>query len=375
MYSIRQEKFDIYQQDAPDLHEEIKNKHTKRNLIKAYILQVDTFSDNIFNTEDLYFNDIKLLFLEQDFFEAYNDEQHVGYVEKVDESYLIYYSREPSMISDSTVIKMVNSIPIVTQIDIPNLIFEEILNFLSISKENYYTSLKFKYDSLLDPEEQLGKASSIEMNDRIGGLKKNLDKVVKVMPVFKSLTSIMIPSSSSKGGYVLYRNGKMTNRSDDFYMFRSKLYSFINFYGELSKDIEDRVRINIKSKQGLSPITLLLQNQEMFSKEQFNLLNESLFTSNIQPFCLYGGKGINNDRGSHIYLVDTKVWESFYMHLTKNKVILYIPKETSIKAIHRFICNFTMHIYPEAEVYIGQVSYSILVKKYLEVFMNDSELL
>lgn len=374
MHSIRREKFDIYQQDAPDLHEGIKNKHTRRNLIKAYILESDTFIGDDFYSEDLKFNDIELLLLEKDFWEVFSDGQHVGYIEKVDERFLIYYSREPSVVSDSTVIKIVNNISTVKQIDIPNLIFEEILTSLSEFKGNYYTSLKFKYDSLLDPEEHIGKASSIEINDRIGGLKKNLDKVVEVMPVFKSLTSIMLPSLSDKGGYVLYKDGKMTNRSNDFYRFRSKMYSFIDFYGKLSKCIEGKVRIDIESKQGFSPIILLLQGEDKFSKDQFGLLNESLFTNNIDPFCLYGGQSAESDRGSHLYLVDTKVWENLYMHLTKNKIILYIPKETSIRAIHRFICNFTMHIYPEAKVYIGKSSYNDLVKKYLEVFMSDSEL-
>lgn len=381
-YKNKSEVFDYLNQYSKLTKSEIDSHHTKKNLLKSYVFE--TFSEDlplaeakeILKISNLFYKDNHTLVeVDDDLFLLSSEKEVIGFIEQISNRFSVLYSTLPSSVSDSIIAKIIKESPILESLWISGHFFDDFLNQIITSNQpNRFTNIKFESKNLhhlllADSDFHESESSTSSLNQNLGGLEQKIKGIREFLPMFHSISSLRFPSNGHAGGHDVYFNGKVTNRSSDFFEHRFQILEIINQYNRLTTTIEDICWLEFKnipedkpnSDRSFKAAPITIKLGKSLDDLTLDYFVNQILKKGTNPFKIIGDvKKINNYR-YHIYGTDLHIWQNIFIDIGLYDIILYLPKGTSGNTIHRFITNVQKFISPEIDVYIGDISYKELI--------------
>ncbi|MBI3760709.1 MAG: hypothetical protein HY260_02465 [Chloroflexi bacterium] len=322
---------------------------------------------------------------------ARDSEGELGFIELVSPRHLMLHSIRKKEKADGAVIRAVRN---TAQLDSLWLAGEYFLNLwktviLPQSPDRFIT-LKFEHLTQFedaaagfdetddDREEERSEENIAERRASISTITERAERVGKFLPQlqsfhppFKAVKMLRIPASE-RGGYEFWSWGKITYRAPSFREGREQALSVTRLYEQTTRAIERTLWLRtepvaMKGGEGLTlrGAPLVLQFSQPLSLSTFHNLVAVTFERGQGPLRLWGNPIWLNERKVHVYGIDLHLWQRLYLELTPYRMVVVMPHGTCGNTAHRLMTNIQRYVDPAVTMYIGETTYSDIIREAL----------
>ncbi|QGH32580.1 hypothetical protein GI584_00100 [Gracilibacillus salitolerans] len=397
-FKNREKVFKFLDHYSNDMKEQIDINKTKQPLLKSYIFE--TFNREI--NEDLEFDISSLESLINNEYGTFKQIDEClysiigfnkfpfGFIEIVNDRFFVLYALEKSSITDQLFSKIIKSSSLIDNLWISGKMFDGFLTQIAATHHpQRYIKMNFEYSNIFNSLDEEGyiqsdyidfdfeedRVTKINLSKELAEIKMNLPEIRNLLPEFNSIGLLKFPTRIGKGGHDFYRNGKVTNRSNSFKDHRYQITNNINYYKNITEDLENNVWLNFENISAPSKSESLNFNGLPVSFKFSKKLNESTFNKFVdvtfrkgqEPFKIIGNPiRLNNER-VHVYGTDLHLWQEVILDLSCDEFIMFLPRGTCGNTIHRMVTNIQRYLDPAVTITIGNIDYESYINKYLEV--------
>lgn len=374
----RQELFAYYQSYAEKNKEEIDNKKTRQPLLKTYA--IETFDMNMnfgLSHSDLFEVDKKFTVRQEDdnLYSLSKQSNLVGYLEKINDRFWLLFTTNKTNTTDPLVSSLIKSSVYLDNMWISGIVFNMYWNLISNSYDtNRFIKMSFEYCNLFNKNDDLFNETNktlFNIVEKKTVIERILPQFKQLLPSFLSMSSLRFPSPDGPGGNDVYSMGKITNRSDDFWSYRSQVIEICNSYKKITEVMEKESWFNIERNiisqdhrfttiTG-SPITIFFNKP--LPSDIFNKFIRTVFHNKQGPFRLWGNPIQSGPSLYHIYGIDMHLWQEIYLELSPTQFTIILPKGTCGNTIHRLISNIQRYLHPSIDIYIGNLCFTTICKE------------
>jgi len=415
----REEAFDLLDGYAVERREELERQHTRRPLVKSYLLETAPHGHAEPSLETVFAKagcDLKQL--DDTLFKIFdaNQGKYIGLLEKLIQRHPVIYTTEKSDVMGRWVRKLVASTTALDHLWLSGRAFEELLKtIIKVTPDQRYVRMVFQHENFFDVEESTrfarhtteasngdddesaemdGEENSGEtfeqrfieesdddyvperrkttftLTDRLGVIKRLLPQMQELYSPFYSISALRFPAQGRPGGHDFYFDGKVTNRSNSFADHRLHLQFVLRLYKRATETTEQVVCRGVERNKILTgarqqtfvgaPVTL--QFQEPLSQEVFDNFIESTFNRPNGKFRLWGNPIFLGPRKAHVYGIDRHLWQPIFLEITDRQIVAIIPQGTCGNSVHRLVTNVQQYLDPGVRVWVGDTDYSELIR-------------
>jgi hypothetical protein len=198
-----------------------------------------------------------------------------------------------------------------------------------------------------------------EIKDRIGPIRRVLEKLQDTYLPLNSLYGLRIPSAVGHGSHDLYQEGRITNRADTFEDHRNMVRYLYRIYSRVLERTEesawfafeqhDPVTRALTSHKG---VPLVVHFKEPLSAATFDRWISLAFRKR-NVFRLWGTPIRLGPTKVHVYGADRHLWQPINLEMTKSRLVAILPKGTCGNTFHRLVANVQRYVCPKVEVWLG----------------------
>lgn len=390
--------FDGY---ASERMEEVSAEKLKRPLVKSQLLEIldgehgqqMKTMQGAFERHGAHLQPLdETMFLVTD-----NAEGEMGFLEVLRPRIVSIYSPLRSDVLDRWVRHLVLGSPELDYVWLSGLTFGVLWDLVTkLSRANRFTEIKFTHDSVFEvdqPEteedgeeesipsvDETGdedakeiierRATSFRLVDRVGVIQQKLMQMQEIYSPLYAISRLRFPSPVGRGGHDFHDNGKVTNRSESFRDHRSHLLFVVRIYEQLLRATEQRAWYSIQDSVGVpgqfrkivgAPITIRFR--EPLSQQVFDYWIKATFERKRNRFRLWGHPLRLGPTKVHVYGVDRHLWQPLFLELTATGCTAIIPNGTCGNTVHRLVTNIQRFLDPGAVAFVGETSYTEMVKE------------
>jgi hypothetical protein len=264
---------------------------------------------------------------------------------------------------------------------------------VKLSRPHRFTRLVFTHQSIFDidnitiedvdedeePIQQLDddnlgeiverRATRFSLVDRVGVIQSKLNGLQQIYSPLYAISQLRFPSPIGRGGHDFYDNGRVTNRSESFRDHRSHILFVVRIYQQLLNETENKTWYSITESIGIpgqfhrivgAPV--VINFEQPLEKGVFDRWISATFERKRNRFRLWGHPIRLGPTKVHVYGVDRHLWLPIFLELTAKGCTAIIPKQTCGNTVHRLVTNIQRYLDPGAQAFIGNKSYSEIVK-------------
>lgn len=397
----REDVFNFLDEYSTDIKEQIDAGKTKHTLLKSYIFEtynshVQTqgiTSNNV--TVDLprvlEFKNFKVTQVDEQLFYVGHNNEAFGFVEQMNDRFSVFYSIGKASTTDSYANNVVKQSVQIDSMWISGIMFDAFWQHINqFHAPHRFIKMKFEFDGFFD-DLQYHKAglddsddsniyddrrvTSITMTKALHEIWDKISGVRELFPEFYSVGLLRFPSMTGRGGHDFYRNGKVTNRSDDFRDHRYQILNTVNTYRRITEHLESIMWLDFEvfrapeteysfSLHG-SPITFKFEKP--LSPGIFRNFVDYTFPRGKEPFKILGQPIWVGEHRVHIYGTDLHLWQRLMMELTPQQFTVILPTGTCGNTLHRLVTNVQRYLDPGVSVSVGNVRYDDIVRSHVEM--------
>jgi hypothetical protein len=304
--------------------------------------------------------------------------KYVGFVERVLPRHPVIYSNNDSRYMDAWVKRLVNSTSQLDHLWISGHAFERFLDWNFENKPLHrYGRLVFQHSSVFEqemPSEHTSADEEIEeiedaddyvperrttrftMVDRLSVLREKLPRMRDLYTPLHVIAQLRFPASGS-GGHDFYFNGKATNRSASFGDHRAHVKFVLETYRNAIAKTEADAWREEDSAFNVTGAPVRLRFHEKLTQETFDTFIEATFRRKHNRFGLWGDPIRLGPAKVHIYALDRHMWQQLFFEVTRDQMLVLIPRGTCGNSIHRLVTNVQQYLDPAVDVRIGEQPY------------------
>ena len=208
-----------------------------------------------------------------------------------------------------------------------------------------------------------------EVRDRIGPIRKVLEKLQGTYAPLNALYGMRIPSHVARGGHDLYQEGRITNRSDSFEDHRNTVRYLHRLYKSVLDKTERSAWFEFDKKQDASNlrtsfkgVPLIIHFDETLPRSTFDRWIDLAF-SRRNAFRLWGDPIRLGPTKVHVYGADRHLWQPINLEITADKLVAILPKGTCGNTFHRLVANVQRYVCPKIDVWLGATRFSDLMSE------------
>lgn len=378
-YTSREKLFTSFDEYSLKRKTEIDRSKTIGPLLKSYFIETSR-SENEAHIHEL-FEDTKnpLIFkqIDDDLFMLKKKDNTIGYLEKLMERFWVLYTTDRSEHTDSLFNRLITNSPALDHTWFSDEFFESIWSHLiELHEPQRFIKISFEYDDRFSSGDQLNESQqsylekhvrSMRFSERKHELSNKRKALRDLLPAPTS--SLRIPSVNGPGGHDIYYNGKVTNRSSNFFEHRSQLLTITRIYRSITENIEDTVwfgseknHIKLNSEYlTIKGAPIIIDFIEPLSQEKYDRFITQTFAKNQGPFRLWGNPIKLDEKTVHIYGLDLHLWQKIFLELSPHQFTIILPERTCGNTIHRLVTNIQRYLEPRITVSIGNLKYDTLI--------------
>jgi hypothetical protein len=319
----------------------------------------------------------------------------VGFLERINDRFSVLYSIEKAQDADNYVNKLLRNSSILDSMWISGKMFDAFWKQIQQNHAGHrYIKMKFEFDALFDDLNLLQhrtykhsadqydverevfderRVTSISLVEELAGLGRKLEGVREFIIAFYSIGLLRFPSFSGSGGHDFYRNGKVTNRCDNFLDHRSQIFDVIQKYEKTTECLEDIAWLDIEKYTApdraelgtMLGTPIVFEFRTTLKESVFHNFISYVFPTGREPFRIIGDPIWVTSNKVHVYGMDLHLWQKVMLELTRERFIVILPRGTCGNTIHRLVTNVQRFIDPTVLVSIGSQSYDALIKQAL----------
>ena len=228
---------------------------------------------------------------------------------------------------------------------------------MTFEHEQFFAKHTNGHDTDAPPVER--RRARIKVTERLNNLH---DSVLPWSDKYSALSSIVqmrIPAPG-RGGYDVYHDGRVTNRSDSVALFREEIRDLALFYDKATRAIEEQLW-PISTSDTETPdlalgTPLIIRFSEPLTDGVF-LRWTRTFRRKNNRFRLWGQPIMRGPQKVHIYAVDNLLWQTIDLEITPTHVIALLSQGTCGNTVHRLVTAIQRFVDPAVEVTLGNLKY------------------
>jgi len=304
--------------------------------------------------------------------------QYVGFVERLLPRHPVIYSHADARSMDAWVKRLVNSSPHLDHLWISGHAFERLLDWNFEHKPLHrYGRLVFQHSSVFEaetPTEQASIESDVEepedsddyvperrttrftMVDRLSVLREKLPTMRDIYAPLHVIAQLRFPAAGS-GGHDFYFNGKATNRSGSFGDHRAHVKFVLETYRNAVNKTETEAWRTEETAFNVTGAPVRLRFHDALAQETFDTFIDATFRRKVNRFGLWGDPIRLGPAKVHVYALDRHMWQQLFLEITREQILVLIPRGTCGNSIHRLVTNVQQYLDPAVEVRIGDQPY------------------
>jgi hypothetical protein len=207
-----------------------------------------------------------------------------------------------------------------------------------------------------------------EIKDRIGPIRKVLEKLQDTYVPLNSLYGLRIPSAVGRGSHDLYQEGRITNRADTFEDHRNMVRYLYRTYRTVLEHTEqsawfafEQHHPGASTRTSHKGVPLIIEFKEPLSAATFERWISLAFRKR-NVFRLWGNPIYLGPTKVHVYGADRHLWQPINLEMTKSRLVAVLPKGTCGNTFHRLVANVQRYVCPKVEVWLGETPFRELME-------------
>jgi hypothetical protein len=317
----------------------------------------------------------------------------VGYVERYDERFFAYYTADAADEARRLVERWMARSPDLDCTWFTSQFLHSLWNRdVSQRGDDRFGKLVFRHESVFDmPTDQLLAAEDSdseeptdeveedrpelerrtvrsEIKDRIGPIRRVLEKLQDTYVPLNSLYGLRIPSAVGHGSHDLYQEGRITNRADTFEDHRNMVRYLYRTYKRILERTEQSAWFafeehepTARTRTSHKGVPLIIEFKESLSPATFDRWISLAFRKR-NVFRLWGNPIRLGPTKVHVYGADRHLWQPINLEMTKSRLVAILPKGTCGNTFHRLVANVQRYVCPKVEVWLGATPFQELME-------------
>ena len=231
-----------------------------------------------------------------------------------------------------------------------------------------FSSITFEHEQFFARQTTSREAAALPIERRKARIKVTerlnhlADSVLPWSGQYSALSSIVqmrIPAPN-RGGYDVYHDGRVTNKSDSVALFREEIRDLTYFYDGATRAIEDHLwpvaTTSAQQSGSTFGMPLVVTFSEPLTDDIFRRWI-STFRRKNNRFRLWGQPISRGPQKVHIYAVDNLLWQTIDLEITPKHLIALLPQGTCGNTVHRLVTAIQRFVDPAIKVNLGNVRY------------------
>jgi hypothetical protein len=304
--------------------------------------------------------------------------EYVGFIERVLPRYPVIYTNDDTRSMDPWVRRLVAFSSRLDHLWISGHAFERLLDWNFEHKPLHrYGRLVFQHSSVFesespvdrlvpesdaesadDPDEYVPerRTTRFTMVDRLSVLREKLQPMRDIYSPLHVIAQLRFPATGS-GGHDFYFNGKATNRSASFADHRAHVRFVLETYRNAIQKTETDTWRQEETAFNVTGAPVRLRFREPLSQDTFDTFIDATFRRKQNRFGLWGDPIRLGSAKVHVYALDRHLWQQLFVEITREQMLVIIPRGTCGNSIHRLVTNVQQYLDPAVDVHIGEQPY------------------
>lgn len=209
--------------------------------------------------------------------------------------------------------------------------------------------------------------SRLQASNRLERIRPLVDLLRTETKEFRNISMLRVPALSAAGGHEFYFNGKVTNRSSDFFDHRSVVATIVRMYERMTERVEDRVWLGVTQEGNgehlLGGCPVVLRFEDKLNLSTFGRFLDVTFEKGQGPFRLWGNLLDRGRNCYHFYGLDLHLMNEIFLELTPSRFLAFLPDGTCGNTVHRLVTNIQRFLAPSVTVFVGDERYSDIAEE------------